>query len=405
MKRLIKDLASDAEVWQALGVAHTRLADFAAARDAFAQACLLAPARLELQNFLAAAELKLGHLERSLECYQRVLKKDPGNVNANFGISAISTLRDPKAPQLQLLEKRLTSSKASDEERIRAGFALGQYWLNLGNQDKAFGFYALANALAAKQRPYDSQADLLQMNQELFNQETFARVDLTDLTQAPQFFVVGMSRSGKSLIASLVGCHPTVDNQDESRDFFEFASKLHHQQSSTQAVKNWLHQQSPERLKALAQNFLDQNAFVEGRKSLTTLPENLGLLGYLSLLFPKTPIIFCTRDPEDLGLCSYFKHYQKGNGYSYDLYHLGQHIRLTEALINHWMKVLPNPMLKIRYEDLVSQPSAVSRGVYEFLGLDWQSEYFEPLQRYRDHAEHMGPAQSFEVPTQFEMIF
>ncbi|WP_197911836.1 sulfotransferase family protein [Kineobactrum salinum] len=119
-----------------------------------------------------------------------------------------------------------------------------------------------------------------------------------------------------------------------------------------------------------------QRAAASGVKGISyvtdTSPANLTRLGYLALLHPEVPIVFCRRDPLDLGASLYFKNFRSGHHYSYSLATLGRAIAAAEKVMDHWLTVLPNPMLELRYDDVVLNPDRGRTALFHHLGLDQQ---------------------------------
>ncbi|MEQ8516198.1 MAG: sulfotransferase, partial [Chromatocurvus sp.] len=102
---------------------------------------------------------------------------------------------------------------------------------------------------------------------------------------------------------------------------------------------------------------------------IDTSPANLRRIGFLSLLHPRVPIIFCRRDPLDLAVALYFKHFKTGHGYSYSLSAIGRAIARSEQLMAHWLRELPNPMATVHYEALARDPTGTIQAIGRALGI------------------------------------
>jgi hypothetical protein len=109
----------------------------------------------------------------------------------------------------------------------------------------------------------------------------------------------------------------------------------------------------------------------EAVRVVDKMPNNFLRLGLIALLFPRARVIHCRRDPRDVCLSCYFQNFQEMHTYSHDLGNLGRYYRQYERLMDHWRQVVPNPILELDYETLVSDQEATTRRMIDFCGLDW----------------------------------
>ena len=144
------------------------------------------------------------------------------------------------------------------------------------------------------------------------------------------------------------------------------------------------------------------------------MPGNFMHLGFIALLFPRTRVIHCMRDPMDVCVSNYVTRFTDGNSYAFDLTNLGLYYSQYERLMDHWRRVLPNPMLEVRYEDLIADQAGVSRQLIDYCGLAWddrclafhktervvltasnqqvrQPMYSNSIERWRRYEQHLGP--------------
>ncbi|HFC04475.1 MAG TPA: sulfotransferase, partial [Rhizobiales bacterium] len=108
------------------------------------------------------------------------------------------------------------------------------------------------------------------------------------------------------------------------------------------------------------------------------MPQNAFQLGLIALMFPNARIIHVKRHPLDTCISCFFQRFRVGHNYSYQLNWLGQYYRHYSMTMDHWRKVLPLPMLEVRYEDLVQEPETYSRKLIEFVELDWRDDCLNP---------------------------
>jgi len=225
-------------------------------------------------------------------------------------------------------------------------------------------------------------------------------------------FIVGLPRSGTSLVEQILAAHPAVHGGGERDDIPHLMRRL----SSTTPFPACLDGLGTAELDALAGAYLDARMASAGDAALATdkLPYNFLLLGLIARLLPGARIIHCRRDPLDTGLSAYFQLFARGNPQTYDLGHLGAYHIAYARLMDHWRRVLDPPMLEIAYEDVVADLEGAARRLVDFAGLAWddrclrfhQSErvvntasfdqvrqpiYTRSVGRWRHYERHLGP--------------
>jgi len=217
-------------------------------------------------------------------------------------------------------------------------------------------------------------------------------------------FIVGMPRSGTSLVEQIASSHPDVFGAGELRDIANISKSLSWSQCQPGPIKDAARKQL-DRLLALGGSAL---------RAIDKMPSNVKHLGLIATLFPSARVILCRRDPRDTCLSCFFQHFGVGNLFSFDLREYGHLYVHTDRLAAHWLKVLPLPILQVQYEDLVADLEGQSRRLISFLGLPWnpacldfhraerivqtfsawqvrQPIYTRSVGRWRNYQRHLGP--------------
>jgi hypothetical protein len=172
-----------------------------------------------------------------------------------------------------------------------------------------------------------------------------------------------MPRSGTSLVEQIAASHSRVFGAGELTNIGEASAELG-DTPWTQAAVRRVADAHLERLRALGGG---------ADRVIDKLPDNIFMLGVIATLYPGARIIFCRRDPRDIGLSCFFQKFSAGLlTFSYDLADCGKRIRETERIAAHWHRVLPLRYLDIQYESLVADLAGESRRLIEFLGLAWE---------------------------------
>ena len=315
----------------------------------------------------------LGRFDEADQCVKRLREIDPTDQRAIRHIP--STGQQPReAAEIERLAAVLDRPDCAPQDRIAAGFALGRLLDDAGRFDEAFLRFAAANALVRQNWP---------QGEDRFDAEAFTHsVDTLIRTNTPQLFaeaaahgnisqlpvfIVGMPRSGTTLVEQICASHSRVFGAGERDTISRIALALARER------------RDPSKLAEASRRLADAH-IVElhrlGRGALRVvdkLPDNVVLVGLIARLFPRARIVYCSRDPRDISLSCYFQLFTEGAQYfSYDLVDCGRRCRDVQRLAVHWVKLLPLHMIEINYETLVADLEGESRRLIEFLELDWE---------------------------------
>ena len=362
------------------GIAHWRGGDLEAAEQAFDAALDRSPDDLGAILGMAAIYSASGDNEVARSLYYRALQTDPDNLDVfnNLATEGGGHISDAQAERLAGL---LADRHLSDDDRAKAGFALAAYLRHCGHHDAAFDIFATANdfraaALAASGTFFDRTVHdrHVKARVDLFTADFFAaRRDMGSNDETP-VFVVGMPRSGTTLVEQILASHAHVHGAGERRDMAEIGierlpAMIGDDGIYPDCLKNVQRQQCHD----VAGQYLDalRAAAPKARRIVDKMPFNFMHLGLIALLFPNTKIIHCRRDMRDVALSCFFTNFADSHPWSTGLGDIAHFIRAYRRLMAHWRKVLPLSILDIDYEALVENQEAESRRMIDHIGLKW----------------------------------
>jgi hypothetical protein len=261
-------------------------------------------------------------------------------------------------------------------DRVHLFFALGKAREDVADFDAAFAAYAEANRLQFELTPYD-EAAAEAMYAELvrtFGHDRFSYppADLSASGKVP-VFIVGMPRSGTTLIEQILSSSPGVFGVGEVDIFGGLVRRMVGAEPGL-GVADWARDATPEQLAALGNAYLDQlwRLAPAARFIVDKTLDNFWLLGPIRLALPNARIIHAMRDPMDSCFSSYAKLFTGNLQFTYDLGTLGRHYVRYMKLMRHWQNVLPaGSLLDLRYEDMVADSEGQARRLLAFLGLPW----------------------------------
>jgi tetratricopeptide (TPR) repeat protein len=244
---------------------------------------------------------------------------------------------------------------AVPEHRIMAHYELAKFWSGQNDHARAFSYWTAAHKLLARIQPFSREAHraFVDANVALFDRDRFARRPRASNSDAAPVFIVGMPRSGTTLIEQILDAHHDAHGAGERvalRNAFVALGA-----GDDAGAVGRLAKLDCAALDAAAANYLSaQHALAPDSKCIVDkMPGNFNYLGLVGLMLPGAKIIHCARDPRDIGLSIFTFRFHGSHGYAHELADLGWYIGEHDRLMAHWKAVLPNPILTVMLSDWV----------------------------------------------------
>ena len=380
----------------------------------------LAPALVDAAVFLGNLHVFRGRLEEATRCYDKALSQRPGHPDAVAGKALMLERRGDKdaawallqplvaqsgiTPNLAIMYALLAPNYTAGERAValletllmRGGlapsqqqevhFALGKLCDRAGDYDKAFTHYAAGNRLSALVFDVPAMRDKVQRIARLFSGVDVPAADPAPSPRPIPVFIVGMPRSGTSLIEQILASHSDVTPGGELEILPDIEQAAAETFGSARPYPECLIDATSESMSRLAGRYRDAIAGIAGGARYVTdkLPPNYERLGLIQRLFPEARIVHTRRDPRDTCLSCYFQNFGNTHAYSTDLRALGKVYGIYRDLMAHWHATLSIPILDIDYEAIVADPQTSVHRLLEFCGLSWQDEClnFHATKRY-----------------------
>ncbi len=342
----------------------------------FEKALAIKPDNVEALNSAGNALRALGRLDAAIAAFEKAIASAPRNGIGyyNLAVSRRFTAADPHFAAMKELARGTES--ASFEEQIALHFALGKAFADLGDHQQSFRHLLQGNSLKRQQIDYDEEKTLNQLKaiQDAFNAEMIrSKQGLGDPSTLP-VFIIGMPRSGTTLVEQILASHPKVFGAGELRELGKLTANISGPNDSKfpEAVATM----SGAQLREFGAKYVHalRSRAVTAERITDKMPVNFLHAGLIHLALPNARIIHTRRDIRDVALSCFSIMFAAGQYHTYDLVELGRHIRAYQTLMQHWRDVLPaGAMLEVDYEQVVGDLEGNARRIITYCGLEWDN--------------------------------
>lgn len=389
------------------------------ARAHYQRALALKPEYANAHNNLANALKQQGDFAEAIRHYDRAIELRPDYAEAHLNRADLKTFRQSD-PGLAALEQLAARNDLPPDRAICIHFALAKALDDVGEYTRAFEHFRAGNELKRRQIQYDEPAtlEMFQRISAAFDSSVFKGLDGQGEPSPAPVFVLGMPRSGSTLIEQILASHPQIQAAGELTIFETLEASGSFSNPNPQiSYPESIHALDSAGLRRMGQEYVSRLPEIAPGKLriVDKLPGNFLRIGLIHLTLPNAKIIHTTRHPADTCLSCYSKLFTKGLTFTYDLAELGHYYRAYVELMEHWRSVLPaGAMLDVSYEDVVNDLEGQARRLISYCGLTWddrcmsfhqtgrrvktasavqvrQPLFRSSVQRWRNYEENLGP--------------
>ncbi len=388
---------ADALTFDTIGCVHTRLGAHADAARLFEQAVRREPGNLEFRYNLAAA---LGFVGRSADAeghLEAIIARAPTNGRAHY---ALSGLRRQSAERNHIVRLEAALTRAdSDADRLRIRYALAKEHEECGRPDEAFRHLKAANDQHRRAIGYDFDQDarIFAAIEQLFRAGDPLRG--SGCTDAAPIFVVGMPRTGTTLVDRILSSHPGVRSAGELQAMPLAVKQLSRSRTRTVIDPDTIAAASGLSAEQVGRLYLARAQQHDGAgapRFVDKLPANFLYVGFIKRALPAASIVCLRRDPMD-SVWSNYKNLFASNSvyylYSNDLLDTARYYLRFDRLMAFWQELMPGGVLELGYEALVADQESETRRLLDHCGLDWD----EACLRFQDNAAAVATPSAAQV--------
>ena len=330
------------------------------------------------RSLLAAVYEKTGQLEKGWQVITSLSQDYPANpfINITYGKYALRNKQQLAA--ISKLQKILKQTGLKTDDQLSMHMLLGKLYDSISEYQTAFTHFSQANKL--KYNNYDVSVFEQQISNmiDYFSIEKYNKLPSSNNQSADCIFILGMPRSGTSLIEQILSSHSKVYGGGELQLVPQLNQAMQAAESGTQ-YPQLLDNIGSELMDVYARNLLKSMKALspENQKITDKLPHNFLFIGLIHKLLPNAKIINCIRNPVDTCLSCYFQHFGGYHPYAYDLSHLGRYYQQYSRLMRHWETKLQVPVFNVHYEKVVQDTKSEVEAILNYLELEWEDGCME----------------------------
>ncbi len=346
-------------------------------RDLLAQQ----PNHAQVLQSLGQLLMQLGRLDEAVDCFEQVKAIDPARGHA----ALINARRFPKDDAtLEQLEAIARQPGQEGSVRVSLLLQLAVAWEKRKDYEKAFKLAEEANAASRRLLTYDPQAHRQRCARirHAFSRPLYEHRPAHGSDSTLPVFVVGMPRSGTTLVEQIIAGHSRIHGAGELGVMPRVITGLERWERHTgsgRAYPDCVDDLDPAVSRGIAANVIGElrEYAPEADHVVDKLPHNFENIGLIKFLFPRAKIISVRRDPRDIAVSNFFTDFAAkhgGMGFAYNLDWIGEQLADHNLLMHHWQEVFPGEILEVRYEDVVANPEAAARKMLSYIGVEWEAQ-------------------------------
>jgi len=427
LERAIALKPDHAEAYNNRGVLLQEMKRYAEALACFERVIALNPNHVEAHNNRGVILMSLGNLSEAEKMFLAASRLKPGFPDPLFNLVNLRNYQSAEGAEVREIRELLDRPGLAPGDREHLYFSLGKILDDCGRYDDAFDCFRRANEIRNTGVAYNPALvqSMTDATIEVFSREFLAQPSAHASASGVPLFIVGMPRSGTTLLASMLSNHPAIGAAGELSTLGDLAMGL-----GSETPGGAVYPAAARQLSAAAaaqvitgyEQRLRRDFSPEQRPEIRHVidknPLNFRHLGLITLLFPQARILHCTRHPLDTCLSNYFQRFPLHLDYCFDLRNIGHFFGQYARLMEHWRTIPHLKMIEVRYEDMILHTEATARAALGFLGLEWDERCLTPhtnryavetasqwqvrqpiyqraLERWRHYEKHLGALRSF----------
>ncbi len=324
---------------------------------------------------LATTYITVGKFNLAIEHFNAAIKTSPNFVLAHRGLSRLIKYSKKSKHFNELIRIYNDTNIKDSENKMELAFSLGKAYEDIKNFDESFKYYKEANDICRKKINFSliDEKEKFKSNKDTFNKKLFEKYDKSGYLDTSPIFIIGMPRSGTTMVEQILSSHPEVFGADEI-DFIPDLIKKYFSENNSRSFFDGADDLKEKSLKKIGKDYVNKIKYISNNSARITdkLPINFFSVGLIKLILPNSKIVHCYRMPKDNCLSIFKNHFTSGRvEYAYDLNEIVEYYNLYNDLMKYWNNVLPNFIYNIRYENLIFDTELQIKNLINFCNLKW----------------------------------
>ncbi len=374
-EQVIKRNPTFPEAYNNLGNVYKELGQQEKAVEYYEKAISVRPDYIEAYNNLGITLVELGRQSDAVSMYESAIRLKPNYAEAYHNLSIVK----PDQKYIPEIQKLLDRTGTSDEEAMRYHFALGNIYYNDNDYKNSFEHFRDANQLNRKKITYSAHEHSAYIDKliNIYTKKYFQEIREFGSGSEIPVFIIGMPRSGTTLLEQVLSTHPDIYGAGELAFFTHLEKNIEDETIGSVSYPECMVSCSNSVIKDYSEKYINEleNVIGSNRFVIDKMPDNFLRLGLIKTLFPKSRIIHCKRNVFDVCTSIYINYFTEGAmEYAYDMQEIGKYCSDYIRLMKHWHDVFESDIYEIEYEELVTEQEKVTRHLIEFLGLEWNEK-------------------------------
>jgi len=363
-------------IWAELGTVLNKLANYKDGRDAYLKSIELKPDSPRVYLSLGHVYKTMGDNENSIESYKETIKHNNLSGEAYWSLANLKTYKFTNN-EIEEMEKAL-KSEMSDIEKCQMYFALGKAYEVEKDFDNSFKNYSKGNKIKKDESEYSSMdtTDNTSKVIQFFNEKRLMQLSSSKTLDRDPIFVLGMPRSGSTLIDQIISSHSMVDGTQELPNIIKIAADLKRKNNLYPEI---LDEIDEDEITELGEKYLNGTRWARDSAPyfIDKMPNNFIHIGLIKTILPNAKIIDTRRDAMDTCFSCFKQFFARGQLFTYSLEDLGKYYSDYIKAMNHWHKVFGDQIYTVRYDNVINDTENTIKELIQYCELPFENECLE----------------------------
>jgi len=319
----------------------------------------------------------VGRYDESVAAYKKCVEIQPIFAEAYWSLANLKTYTFDES-EMKAMEEHVKNDQMPINNKAFFHIALANAKEKQKDYEEAWVNFETGNDLRRQEEVYDSVQTQVTHDQliEVFNEELIESIKGKGCQSKAPILIVGLPRSGSTLIEQILASHSLVEGTKELPDLSLLARKL--TKSRPQGIKypDAVKDMSDEELVEYGEDYLTTTKRYRTDKPhfIDKMPNNFANIGFLKMILPNAKVINAQRNPLDSCISSYKQLFYKGQSWSYDLFEIAEYYLEYQRMMDHWHKLFPGEILDLKYESIINNQKDTTENLLKYCGLEWEEQ-------------------------------